>query len=71
MGTVVGRFSDLSPMLGWALQDAGASSGTLMTHWLSKLDPDGIFSLDCHALSNWGECKQDSSGKVMHHQARA
>lgn len=31
---------------GWALQDAGASWGTLMTLWLSKLDPDGIISLD-------------------------
>lgn len=24
-----------------------------------------------HALSNWGECKQDFSGKVIHHLARA
>lgn len=46
VGTLVRRLSDLSPMLGWALQDAGASSGTLMTHWPSKLDPDGIISLD-------------------------
>lgn len=46
VGTLVRRLSDLSPMLGWALQDAGASWGTLMTFWLSKLDPDGIISLD-------------------------